>query len=336
VRHDLIRQVIGWKGKRERHVRVVPAEGQILEQILDESFPIWGEGLTRSAYGTWNRAQMETPWGRAHLGRVALVDETGLLASAKRYDLTVRLHGEARPVLGIGAVFTPPARRGRGHARELIERLIADTTAPGAVAMLFSEIDAAYYERLGFRVVPQRVATIEVHRGKGAPAVLVRSGEAADLPLVAQIAGRFHSTGTLIVDRTAPSMAFFLARRRLLAGLGPLGKRSVEFFVTEEGMRPVAFVVIGHGPAGAVLEDWGDNDPTGARVGAMLQVLSARTPANPPMRLLARLGHGPVPPQVRVLEETAATDVMMMRAIGPLELKLPAAGETKYPHLYLF
>ena len=56
-------------------IEVVPATGDLLERILDDTFPIWGEGLDRAAYARYNRAQLATPWGATHLRRVALVDE---------------------------------------------------------------------------------------------------------------------------------------------------------------------------------------------------------------------------------------------------------------------
>ena len=131
-----------------------PRHNRLLDQILDESWPQWGDGLTRRAYGQYNAAQLRTPWGRTHLARVALVEDGRLLASAKRYRFTMRLDGREVPAVGIGAVFTPPAARGRGHAARLIEQLCDEARADGcALAMLFSEIGSAYYERLGFRVV---------------------------------------------------------------------------------------------------------------------------------------------------------------------------------------
>src|SRR5689334_13057266 len=104
---------------------LVIARGKLLEEILDRTYSVWHEGLTRKAYGQWNAAQMRTPWGAEHLHRFALVGDDGsLLASAKRYRFEVRLDGRDVRMCGIGAVFTPPERRGRGHATTLIERLV--------------------------------------------------------------------------------------------------------------------------------------------------------------------------------------------------------------------
>ena len=95
-------------------MQLIHAEGAMLAQILDETFPIWHEGLTRINYERWNVAQMRTPWGHDHLRGLALVDDAGrLLSSLKRYRFTVRLAREEAAMLGIGAVFTPRGCRRR-------------------------------------------------------------------------------------------------------------------------------------------------------------------------------------------------------------------------------
>jgi predicted N-acetyltransferase YhbS len=295
-------------------VPLVTAEGPLLEHVLDGTFPLWGEGLSRQAYGRWNRAQSDTAWGRTHFRRVALVDAGAWLASAKRYDLEARVDGASVRVLGIGAVFTPPARRGQGHARALIEALIADAAASGcASALLFSEIDPAYYERLGFCVVPQQVLTLDVARMAGSPAVLVRSGEPRDLDAMAEMSSRASAGSGFALERSPEFLAFGIARKRLLAGLGAPGARSVEWFVTEEAHRAAAYVVITREPRGVFLEDCGDCDPSGARVGAMLQALAARTPADPPPQFRAWWPAGWCPPQVRIVGAAPAEETMMVR-----------------------
>src|SRR5450759_38448 len=120
---------------------VAADEGPIREQILDATYSIWHEGLSRRAYGRFYAAQLATSWGRSHLCRLALADDGEVLASAKQYLFDATLDGRPIRVAGVGAVFTPPAHRGRGAARDLIERLLERATAGGAdLALLFSEI----------------------------------------------------------------------------------------------------------------------------------------------------------------------------------------------------
>ncbi len=297
---------------------MVTATGALLEQVLDDTYPIWNEGLSREAYGRWNQAQATTPWGRGHLRRVALAEGGRVLSSAKHYEFEARVAGRDVPVLGIGAVFTSAEARRQGHARALINEMTAEAASAGAgLALLFSEIGASYYEAMGFQTVPRPSYVIDVIRGRGgAPATLVRSGEAADFDLMAEISARYAEGAGFALVRTPDLIQFGLARRRLLAGLGPPGLRDVEFFVAEEANRAVAYVIVTRGLGGRVLEDCGDRDPAGARVGAILQVLAAREPAEPVMRLRGWLPPSFRPPQIRMVQEEQAGEIMMVKSIG--------------------
>jgi GNAT superfamily N-acetyltransferase len=296
---------------------VIVADPAVHEQILDLTYPLWGEGLTRQAYGAWNRAQMSTPWGRTHLERVALLEAGQVLSSAKRYYFDAVVAGVRERVMGVGAVFTPPGGRGQGHARVLIEEMLSHAARAGVGwALLFSEIGDAYYKGIGFVPLPRSMVTLMVREKAGAPATFVRAGEAADLPFIAELSAAYRHGAGLALDRTADLIGFGITRRRLLAGLGPAGLRHVEFFVAEEGGRPAAYVVISRGPSGVVLEECGDRDPSGARVGAMLQVLQARDPSTLQEPMRAWLPAGFRPPQVLVVDESPAAEIMMMRRLG--------------------
>ena len=160
-------------------LRVIPATGELLEQILDQTFPVWGEGLAREAYGKYNRAQASTPWGATNLRRFALVDDDGrILASAKQYDLEAVLDNERVKAMGLGAVFTPEAHRGHGYGAELLRLMMARAAGEGfGLALLFSEIAPSYYEHLGFRLVPTNQVSLSVRPGKrpGPLAISMRS-----------------------------------------------------------------------------------------------------------------------------------------------------------------
>lgn len=75
----------------------------------------------------------------------------------------MRRRSEALPTLGIGALMVPPDLRKRGLGRDLVNAAIDDARSQGMrAAWLFSEIDPAYYERLGFQQVPFRLAASEI------------------------------------------------------------------------------------------------------------------------------------------------------------------------------
>jgi GNAT superfamily N-acetyltransferase len=294
--------------------------GSLLDQVFDATFPHWGEGLSRRGYRSWNTAQGLTAWGRQHLSRVGLVSDSTVLVSAKRYLFEAETFGRPLKVLGIGAVFTPEDRRGQGLAAALVEAMIDDGRTRGCeVALLFSEIGEAYYGRMGFHAIARSVLTVEVPRNRlGAAATLVRAGEPQDLPHLSEMSSRYARGAGFALRRTPSLIEFGLMRRRTLAGLGPAGLRTLEFFVSEEGNRAASYVVISRGPSGVVLEECGDYDPTGARVGAMLEVLAAREPAETDRTLRAWWPEGFRPPQLRVLSAEPAAEVMMVRQIqGP-------------------
>lgn len=304
--------------------RLVDATGPLLEQILAETYPLWGEGLTRQAYAQWNAAQMQTAWGRSHLSRVALVDADRVIASAKRYLLTMRIDGRAVPTLGIGAVFTPPDLRGRGFARTLIEALSDRAGAEGCEqVLLFSEIGPAFYERLGFVTVPLTTCDVAVEMKHGAPAMLVRAGEQVDAPHVAVMHAHRLARYRCGLELDADLVEFSIVKKRMLAGLDRRRRQAVEYFVSEEGHQAVAFVLLQvvRPERNDGLETWsveacGDRDPSGARVGAMLQVLRARTPGGPPPVIRGWWPEGFAPPQLRVTRRAAPAVTMMMKPMG--------------------
>jgi GNAT superfamily N-acetyltransferase len=309
--------------------RLVLADGPLLERILDFTFPVWNEGLTRTAYGQWNAAQLRTPWGREHLHRFALVDDQDrLLASAKRYRFDVRLDGRDLRMSGIGAVFTPPGLRGHGYASEIVKQLIERERGEGvALASLFSEIGEEFYRRLGFSVIPLEEVDVEVVMKGGAPAMLVRAGVEADLPKIAVMHATRTASARFALRRDPSQIAYALAKKRLQAGLGPQGLRQLEFFVAEEGASAVAYVVLNVSKGGWTLEEAGDRDPAAARLGGMLQVLLAREPSERPPLIRAWWPRGfPVPPQLRVTRPAPARDIFMMRALTD-GIRLPETAD---------
>src|SRR5687768_897480 len=197
--------------------QVVPAAGPVLEQVLTDTFPLWNDGLSRESYAKAWAAQIKTPWGKQHLDRVAMIDGPHVLSSAKRYDLSLRIDGRIRRVLGIGAVFTATAHRGRGCARELITRMLDTAVTEGQeFAMLFSEIAPAFYERLDFVPVPLLESTLEVDQKRGgAPAMLVRSGDEKDLPAIAEMSAARSAAARLSLDRSEDLIRFMITRKRI-------------------------------------------------------------------------------------------------------------------------
>ena len=319
---------------------VIPATGAVLEQVLNDTFPLWNDGLTREHYAKAWTAQLKTAWGQAHLDRVALVDGPHVMCSAKRYDLSLRLDGRIRRALGIGAVFTPPAHRGRGCARELLTRMLDTAVTEGQeFAMLFSEISPAFYERLDFVPVPLVESTFEVDRKRGgAPAMLVRSGDDTDLPAIVEMSAARSASARLALERSEDFVRYGITKKRLHSGLAPIGMRNTEFLVAEEGHQAVAYLVSSDVNGRWTIEECGDRDPAGARLGAILQVMLARHPSERIPDIKGWWPHGFVPPQMKVVAATPIQAVLMIRPLQDRILPLPplAAPEVVYWHADYF
>ncbi|MEO6212043.1 MAG: GNAT family N-acetyltransferase [Vicinamibacterales bacterium] len=306
-------------------MRLVVAGGDVLEQILQESHGIWGDGLTLRGYRQYNLAQLRTPWGADRLCRYALLDERGtVLTSAKRYYLRARVEGREVDAVGLGAVYTPERQRGRGYAASIVNRLVADASARGVeLALLFSEIGTDYYERLGFVPVERRELLMSVAEKAGAPMALVRTGEERDIPAVAALAESISRHHRFAIGQSEDFIRFGLSRKRLLAGLLPPGSLTVEFFIVEEGTSAVAFAILTTAGDDVVLEMCADRDATGARVGALLQVLRARTPSERALKMRGSLPPDWLPPQLRIEASATPTDVLMVKPLGEGVLSRP-------------
>ena len=317
---------------------LVRADGPLVERIITDTYPIWNEGLSLEGYRRWNDLQTRTAWGKDHLYRVALTESGEAVASAKWHVLDCLLNAQPCRVLGIGAVFTPEEQRGRGRAKELVAQMLAQAEREGyRAALLFSEIGAPYYEQLGFTAIPRETLTLDVHFPRqGPPATLVRAGEDLDLKYLAD----FHDVPNFGLVRTPDLIKFNVVKRRVRAACAPIGSRVVEFFVSEEGHRPVAYVLLSRGPSGNLgegpevmwLEACADRDPTGARVGAMLQVLRARTLGEEWPVLRSWLPDGWLPPQLRIIDRVPADEILMVRPLGKNVLPSMASEDVVWWH----
>ena len=308
---------------------VIPAEGAILERVLQTAQSIAPDGLSRQAYARFDAAQRKTAWGRRHQRRFALVDGADVLASAAQYNLAAILDRRPVRVCGIGSIFSEPAHRDGGHARELVDRLLGEAARDGAaMALLFSDMSHEH-EAAGFEVVSMTEAELSVTQSsrRGAPMTLIRGGEERDLAAIVAMGQIRASPFRFHLDRDVDFVQYAVMKKRLLAGLGPAGARQLHFFIAEEGITAAAYVVISVVGNTWTIEECGDRDPSGARVGAMLQALLAREPVERRPTIRGRLPTGFVPPQVAIVSEKASTHVMMVRALGPTIVQPRLSGD---------
>jgi GNAT superfamily N-acetyltransferase len=313
-----------------RVATVVPAEGVILERVLDATHRLPNGGLSRHAYGTLDAAQKRTVWGRDHRRRFALVDSGDVLASATQYDLAAFLDQRPVRVCGIGSIFGDPPPRRTGHAEELVERLLDQAARNGAVmALLFSGGSQEQLQLKGFEVVSMpdvELAVTESSR-RGAPMTLIRGGEERDVAAIAAMGQVQASPFRFHLARDVDFVQYAITKKRLLAGLGEAGARQLHFFIAEEGITAAAYIVVSIVGGTWTIEECGDRDPSAARVGAILQALIAREPVERRPTIRAWLPHGFVPPQVTIVSAKRSTEVLIVRSLGSSMIEPRLSGD---------
>jgi hypothetical protein len=161
----------------------------------------------------------------------------------------------------------------------------------------------------------------------------VRSGDRGDLAAIAATPTLGARTARFRLERSADFIEFALTRGRLLAGLAPIGERELRFLVVEEGMRAAAYAFISIVGDTWVIEECGDRDPTGARVGAILQTLIAREPTERRPTITAWLPPGFLPPQAAVVAARPSAVRLWVRPLASCAgLAGLAAADIAYWH----
>ena len=298
--------------------RVVPAAGAIRQRIVATTPLAASRGLSREAFAKYDAARAKTAWALRHQRRFALVEGDDVLASAERCDLIGRLDRQPVSVCGLAAVLSG-ADDGRNYGDTLVERLLEEATRDGAdLALLFPASNPSLSLPDGFEVVPMTDLELTVAESprRGAPMTLVRGGEDRDLDAIAAMgqarAGqfRFH------IERPVDFIKHVITSRRLLAGLGASGGRQLEFVIAEEGITAAAYLVISVVGKTWTIEECGDRDASGARVGALLQALIAREPVESRPVIRAWLPPGFLPPQVTIASASAAPPLVLARPLS--------------------
>lgn len=320
---------------------VVPVEGAILRRLEASGWSLSYHGLSREAMVKLDAAQAKTAWALRHRRRFALVDGDDVLASAERYDLTGVLDQQPVRICGVGGLVSSSEQDdAQPHAGALVEQLLEGAMRDGAdLALVFRRANAASPRPDGFEVVPTIEVGLTVAESSrhGAPMTLVRGGEDRDLAAIAAMGQvrarpfRFH------IDRDVDLVKYAVTRRRLLAGLGSAGVRQLEFVIAEEGITAAAYVVISVIGGTWTIEECGDRDASGARVGALLQALIARERVESRPLIRAWLPPRFKPPQVAIASASPSAEVLLARVLSSRVPKLNlSSADVLYWHNDVF
>lgn len=199
---------------RRPHLRA--ASDEQIDAVYRESHALWGAGLRLADYrALWDELS-RTGWGRDHAEFLVWTNGDGrVLSSLKLYRPLLRLGRRIERATVIGAVFTPPSRRGHGHATAMLRAAIELSRERGdQAALLFSDIGTGYYAGLGFTALPaeEQFGRMRSSLVEGRTECRLRPVTEADLPAVREAHDAFCASRPLAFLRDAEQWAFVQAR----------------------------------------------------------------------------------------------------------------------------
>jgi hypothetical protein len=180
----------------------------------------WGKPLSPSAFVDREARLRAHPWSRAALSSWQLRAADGqLLSTCETYRMASAVLGRPGTTLGVASVYTEGALRGRGYATRMLELLaerLGAEAAPPQALILFSDVGAPIYERLGYR---KRPAWDRVFAPLPGPAGAAADRLFGEQELPARWAGVTSPDDELLIWPTASQLDWHLERERAYAAL---------------------------------------------------------------------------------------------------------------------
>ncbi len=196
--------------------RLVVAEPAHVKSIYRESYALWGAGLSRRDYlDMWTEIS-STAWGRENARFYVWLGPDGeILSSLKTYWPKLQLLGECERAIVLGAIFTPRARRRRGHAAAAVRAALDEGRAAGSrAALLFSDIGTRYYDSFGFREIPaeEQWGPLRAKREDAPRGWTLREMRDEDLPTVIAMHDAFCTGRSFAIRRDEAHWEFVRTR----------------------------------------------------------------------------------------------------------------------------
>ncbi len=122
------------------------------QELFAEGYKVWSKNRTFEQYCADNGS--EDAFGTRYVVEVDNQIVSSLI-------LLIMGSIEDKKVYGIGSVLTPQPYSGKGYATELIRCCLKLLEDQGAYIFLYSDIQPAFYEKFGFRILPSILQTKE-------------------------------------------------------------------------------------------------------------------------------------------------------------------------------
>lgn len=147
------------------------------------TYDAWGEQLTLDQYLQREARLCSHPWAQKSMTWWLWRGDNGaVLSSCETYRMRSAVDGAGGETWAVASVFTEPALRGRGHARRMMDALVARARAAGAQAStLFSDVGAPIYEASGYVARPAHDLVFPPAPGDAARGVDALLAEVADV-----------------------------------------------------------------------------------------------------------------------------------------------------------
>ncbi len=204
--------------------------------------PIWGGGLDEGRFQLFQRRLADATEASSRYRLLGWFENGKLLSAMKAYDLAGAHERQRMRLLGIGAVFTPPPLRRKGHAAAMLRAAMEEYRGRGAkAALLFSDIDISYYERLGFRALESRECSIDAGQ-LPRPAGGYRPAMAGDEAFMTGILAQARNGETrFALEADGWTLRFQLRRLRELARARGVGEPEWGLLVPDEAAAMIRF-----------------------------------------------------------------------------------------------
>jgi GNAT superfamily N-acetyltransferase len=166
-------------------------------------FDIWSKGLSLEEH---IRYRLESPSHSRATWFVGCV-EGRVVASLGSYPVRYRWQEKELPGIAIGSVYTLKDFRGRGYAPRLLAWVEDyERSRAAALSVLYSDIGADYYARLGYNLCPSLEGWVNPHEtslGTGSPLRLHQFSPRDHLPELKQLYSHYHGAMPLSFVRDA-------------------------------------------------------------------------------------------------------------------------------------
>lgn len=170
-----------------------------------------------------------------------------VVASCGCYHVSVRIDGVVERTCAVGAVHTVPECRGRGFAPRLLSFAEGrERDAGKTFSLLYSDIGAVYYARLGYRACVAAQGSVTLAESKSGPVIahdFHRFQPAEKVSTLVDLYDRAHQRYPLSIVRSSDYWRYLLVQNP-----------DDEFYFLMQG-KPVGYTRLAVRPHGIVIRD---------------------------------------------------------------------------------